>query len=238
LPARAPPIDRIGAARAVVVARLKELLASMPMHRSLGQHHPFFRKDFSMSKCSASSKAARCPGGGIAGANGWQKRLDPQLDGLIEPTDPPKYWPHELEADGYPRTCVKCAPTFRLCYAILVSCLHDYWLSLGDLFRDAGFDDDTPEEWLEVVSLCGKGSLNLWRLDGVFLPCRENAAKAVAYITPPGQRVSADQLGFDNVAALVQAINSLPSGIEVAAQLRAEAEASERHGGQPQEACT
>ena len=62
-----------------------------------------------MSKCSASSKAVRRPEAGIAGANGWQKRLDPQLDGLIEPTDPPKYWPHELEPDRVsPRNCSHC----------------------------------------------------------------------------------------------------------------------------------
>ena len=47
-----------------------------------------------------------------------------------------------------------------------------------------------------------------------------------------------EQLGFDDITSLVKAINSLPSGIEVAAELRAEAEASERPGDRLQEACT
>ena len=79
----------------------------------------------------------------------FQKGLFPELKGLLAPTDPPDYWPHELEADGYPIAKVGFAAEFRVPYAVLAHCLRGDRFSIVGLLNDMAFFRGT------TVSGCG-----------------------------------------------------------------------------------
>ena len=151
-----------------------------------------------------------------------QETFDPEFEELIQPTEPPEYWPDEIEADGFPKTKLKFGVGWRVPYAILAHCLKGDYFSIADLFGDMELSKDRPKDWLRVIEICSKGDhgLNLWWRDGFFLPCRENASKAVACFQGPVLRGTTSILGFQDVPALVAAINALPSGLELMARDR------------------
>ena len=105
---------------------------------------------------------------------------------------------------------------FRVPYAVLAHCLRGDRFSIVGLLNDMAFFQDRPDVWLRVIKLCGKGegSLNLWWQDGDFLPCRENAAKAIAWLGRRTLSMAAKNSGYQDIPALVEAINALPPGLE------------------------
>jgi len=131
---------------------------------------------------------------------------------LIEPTDQPE-----------PRSGnIPFALNGRVAAWIVAHCLNGESFSIARLLQDLALHNVEPSYCITVVNLCGKDDdgLNLWRCNGLYLPCRENAAKAVIPLAAWFLKGIAEGFGFQNVPALVEAINALPSGLEVIARDR------------------
>jgi hypothetical protein len=148
--------------------------------------------------------------------------LDPGLVGLIEPSDQPEEQPQPDE-DGFAGTKVTHSlGVVRVIFAIVGNCLNGFEFSIGDMLRELSQYRSSPEDRRTVVKLCGKedDGLKLLRRDGLFLPCRENAAKAVRRLHESDLHAAAKAIGVQDVPALVEAINALPSGLELMARDR------------------
>jgi len=136
-------------------------------------------------------------------------RIGAPLNGLIEPTDQP-------EEQSRPKKipAMRLDSSVALPWTIVLHCLNGKKFSLASVYEHAELVDEGFRGWEYAARACGKqeGGMQLWILDGCFLPCRENAAKALMRIPELFLEALAESAGFVDLRELVNAVNSLPSG--------------------------
>jgi hypothetical protein len=136
-------------------------------------------------------------------------RIGAPLNGLIEPTDQP-------EERSYPKKVLKMrlGSSVALPWAIVRYCLNGTRFSVASVYEHAELVDEGFRGWEYAARECGKqeGGMRLWIREGFFLPCRENAAKALMRIPELFLEALAESAGFVDLRELVNAVNSLPSG--------------------------
>jgi hypothetical protein len=136
-------------------------------------------------------------------------QADNPLAGLCEPTDQPRS-PQKIPEMSLGRN-------IALPWSVILHCLNRQKFSLASLYEHAELVREGYKGWEYASQWCGDGDggQKLWILDGFYLPCRENAVKAVRRIPAPIVVALTEQSRFATVEHLVKSINALPAGLEM-----------------------
>jgi hypothetical protein len=139
--------------------------------------------------------------------------LDGRLVGLEKPTEQPKE--HKAGRTALPHSTVQFDAV--VCSAIVERCVKGEWFSAASLYEELDFFKHGMQGWSPISRLCENGgrALMLWSRYTFYVPCRENAAKALVRVWGPHLDRLVDSLGFASVEELVAHVNRLPSGLEV-----------------------